>query len=510
VKSLAARLVVTYVALIVATTALAGVGIVGLTRRYFVDSERQSMLIQARVVAAGCDDACLAAGAPFASVDARALPPASNISRDQSNSPSNLAVDQAGVPLQQNVQAVLPSNITIIATDADRASLSRLVTEALSGKESTSVTGSQVQAAVPIRRSGNVVGAVQTSGTLSNVEAVLADVRRQVLLALIGSAVVATLIGIWRARSIAKPVKELTRAAHQLSVGNFDASLPSPGTSDELGELTRAFDVLRNAVRSELRARSAFVGDASHELRTPLTAMRGAVEILRSEAGNRPEVRDRFLGSLQTEMDRLLQLVESLLTLNAADHAGANSASEAVDLVELTANVVADLQPLASQRGITLVLASPATTTITTPTARVVSGMSAALRQLLINVIDNAMIHAPTGKTVDIGVRSDGADSQMISQITIDVRDRGPGIPHPERDRVFERFTRLDSARTRAHGATTGAGLGLAIARTVAQQHGGNIEFVDPSDSEGGVIARITLPALDSGEALRASDVVRS
>jgi two-component system, OmpR family, sensor kinase len=484
VKSLAARLVVTYVALIVATTGSAGFAIMGLTRRYFVDAERQSMLVQARVVAASCDDRCVTAGAlvsPNAQLDARSLPAASNISRGQTDAPSNLEVDRRSTP-QQGIQAVLPSNIVIVAVSVGAGAAGPLAA-AFNGTESSSVSGRTVQAAAPVKRQGQVVAVVQATGSLENVESVVRDVRRQVLLALAASAAVATLIGIWRARAIAKPVKELTSAAHELSIGNFDAPLPTRSTADELGELSNAFDVLRNAVRSELQARSAFVGDASHELRTPLTAMRGAVEILRSDAGTRPEVRERFLSSLQTEMDRLLQLVEHLLTLNRADHQDHDPAMfEPVNVSNLCSAIVADLQPLAAQRGLLLRQSLE-------PSAHlVVSGEVSALRQLIINVVENAMIHAPDGEVVDVTLRTSTPDDQSV---IIDVRDHGPGIAAEERERVFERFTRLDTARARSQG---GAGLGLAIARSIATRHGGNITFVDPPDQEGGVVARITLP----------------
>jgi two-component system, OmpR family, sensor kinase len=488
-KSLAARLVVTYVALIVAMTAVAGIGIVSLTRKYFVDAERQSILVQARVVARSCDDACVATGSAEFTFDQAVLPPASNVSRVQQNAPSDYSVNPIDPSATQNLQALVPSNITVISAANQPSALSKSVTAALKGSEVTSLSARTVVAVVPIRRGSTIVGAVQATGSLDNVQSVLDDVRRQVLIALVASALLATLIGIWRARVIATPVRALTIAAHELSAGNFDAALPPVRSADELGELTTAFDTLRNTVRSELQARSAFVGDASHELRTPLTAMRGAVEILQSDAGSRPEVRQRFLASLDTEMNRLLRLVEDLLTLDRADHSIKQSSKPLVHVETLLNDVVTDLQPLAARRGIVIALAADG--------ASHIHGDDAALRQLFINLLDNAMVHAPNGKKVDVRFAGDSADGMA----TIEIRDYGPGIAAADRDRVFDRFTRLDSARSRAHPQARtsgergagGAGLGLAIARAIARDHGGDITVHDPADQHGGTLMRVVL-----------------
>jgi signal transduction histidine kinase len=492
-KSLAARLVITYVALIVAMTAGAGIGILSLTRKYFVDAERQSILVQARVVARSCDDACVATGNAALAFDQGVLPPASNVSRVQQNAPSDYSVDpieSEGSGRLAGLQALVPSSITVISAAGQPSTRSESVTAALAGKEVTALSAQNVVAVVPIRRGSNIVGAVQATGSLDNVQSVLDDVRRQVLIALVACGLLATLIGVWRARAIAKPVRALTIAAHELSAGNFDTPLPPIKSADELSELTTAFDTLRNAVRSELQARSAFVGDASHELRTPLTAMRGAVEILRSDAGSRPEVRQRFLSSLDTEMNRLLSLVEDLLTLNQADHGVDQHSQPLVQLEALVRDAVTNLQPLATRRGIVFALDAEGVT--------LMHGNDAALRQLFINLLDNAMVHAPNGKRVEVCFASTGTNNMA----TIEIRDYGPGIPAADREKVFERFTRLDSARSRTNEARSsaertspkgGAGLGLAIARTIARDHGGDITIHEPADQLGGTLMRVAL-----------------
>jgi signal transduction histidine kinase len=497
-KSLTARLVATFLATIVVMAVIAGVGTVELTRRYFVTAERKSLLVQARVVAASCDDACVATGAPETAVDARTLPAASNVARSQSDLPSDL---EPGPAQTQVLQAVLPSNFRVVAASAPAESRSPVVSRALAGVEATSVSGRKVIGAVPVVRQGQVVAAVVVEGSLDDAEAVVSDIRRQVGLALIISGLLAALVGLW---SIARPIRTLTVAAQKLSRGNYDAPLPDANRPDELGALTTAFEDLRGAVQQELRARSAFVGDASHELRTPLTAMRGAVEILRSDAGKRPEVSERFLLSLHRETERMLGLVDDLLKLNHADHGSlVETEFEPIEVSAVVRSVVADMEPLAAAQHVDL------TCKLDIETVRI-QGNAASLRQVIVALIHNAIVHGsvPTAPTVPtsgdatsvqltglVGVHLSVEAGTVSDTLVVEVCDNGPGIAEPDRERVFERFTRLDAARTRQQGSG-GAGLGLAIAQSLARQHGGSISFVDPPPGYLGACARITLPVL--------------
>jgi two-component system, OmpR family, sensor kinase len=493
-KSLAARLALLYVALIVAASTVAVFGVVTLTRNYFFDAERRSLLVQAQVVAASCSTQCLVDASVRVDLATGLLPAASNIARNQSNVQSDFTVSQ-GADTQQNVQALIRSNVAVLMVRnsqlvADEGSPSRgslAVMKALGGVESTSLSGDTIVAAVPVRVGGEIVAVAEVRGSLDNANEVLGEIRRRVLIALSISALLSALVAVWRTRAIARPLRSLTVAAKQLSDGNYRSPLPSGAVGQEVSELVTAFEALRDAVQHQLQARTAFVGDASHELRTPLTAMRGAVEILRSEAGERPEVRQRFLSSLDIEMKRLLELVEDLLTLDQAEHASMKE-PELIDIQSIVQAVLQSLEPLAIQRNLTLSCELEPRNA----TPFLVTGDPLALRQLVINLVENAMVHAPDGEVVLVTISPTqvlGANAE--SHIILDVRDRGPGLSVEERARVFERFVRADSSRSRAVG---GAGLGLAIARTIARAHGGDIEFVDPPTGEAGLVARVTLP----------------
>ncbi len=329
-----------------------------------------------------------------------------------------------------------------------------------------------------------MVGAVEVRSTLRNVDSVLGDLRRQMAIALGVGALVAGALGFWRARSVARPIHRLTVAARSLASDGFGSAQPDhvlvmPRANDELAELTRAFGDMRGRVQRELERRDAFVADASHELRTPLASIRGAVEILQDGGAERPEVRQRFLGLLQVETDRLLDLVESLLSLETATGHGGTT-TEQVDVQNLVDEVVHQLQPLASGQQIQLVAHS---TEFSRPCIR---GDVKKLRQLLMNLIDNALAHAPTASTVSVTT----SVIENAHSCRIDVVDDGPGIAPADRERVFDRFVRLDRARSRNSG---GAGLGLAIARTIADAHDATIELLAGAN-ERGTIARIEVP----------------
>jgi len=201
--------------------------------------------------------------------------------------------------------------------------------------------------------------------------------------------------------------------------------------------------------------RKQFVANASHELRTPLTSIKMMTETLLAGAKDTPEARDRFLSVIALETDRLVALVNDLLDLSRIESGGAQLHPEPVSVRDLVEEVREEMQPKAEERGQTLhtaaldglqVLADPA-----------------ALRQILLNLVDNAVKYTPAGGKVEIAAAAAG-DRTLIS-----VRDTGIGIPRADIHRIFERFYRVDKARSRQLGGT---GLGLAIVKHLLEaQH---------------------------------------
>jgi signal transduction histidine kinase len=461
-QRLATRLVLSHFLVVALGLGVAGAGLLSQSRRYFVDAERKSLLVQARVAASSCGEPCLTVRKAKSIVNNNQLPPAANVKQSQINAPGNLVIDN---DLTNQISAALPNNVRVYRqSDALR---STIVAKAFNGLEITNQTNDVLTAAAPIRRDGTVVGAIEVTGSLADVNSVLNDLRHQVLVAIGVGSLAALLFGLWRARSISRPLRELTIASRAIADGDFTQPLPTAKGRDELAELTTTFGDMRDRVQSELAIRNAFVADASHELRSPLTAIRGAVEILQSGGSERPDVRERFLGSLGRETDRLLGLVNNLLELQTSEHAS----YDALRLDELASDVVKDYQD--SDRPVRL----------GEHEACVAHGDADRLRQILVNLIDNALTHSLADDPIIVCVHT------VEDRCHVEVEDHGPGIPVADRERVFDRFVRLDQSRNRSRG---GAGLGLSIARTIAIAHKGTLTLHERPG--GGTIARLDLP----------------
>jgi signal transduction histidine kinase len=291
------------------------------------------------------------------------------------------------------------------------------------------------------------------------------------------SLVLSALVGLMLARAIARPVRELTRAANRLAQGDFDTPVDtqSPG---ELGELARAFRSMSGDLRQMLQARTDLVTNVSHELRTPLTAVKGLVETLRDGAVDDLDARDRFLASIENETDRLIRLVNDLLTLSRADAQSLSLRRERFDLTQLARSCADGLAAQAAP-DISLVVEGPPVH---------VYADADRIRQVLVNLLDNAIRYSPPGEVVRVRIVQ---DDSLPQSVVVSVQDQGPGIPAADQSRVFERFYRGDESRARQ--GDVGAGLGLPIARTLVEAHHGHIT-VNSSPGQGTTVS-FTLPA---------------
>jgi len=217
-----------------------------------------------------------------------------------------------------------------------------------------------------------------------------------------------------------------------------------------------------------------FTADASHELRTPLSVIRGIGEVGLRETRTPAEYKEA-IGSMLEEVDRLTSLVDALLRLSHADAGTVVLSSERLDLGQLARDVLTSLGVLADERSQRFALDLAAGVSV--------SADRLMLREAVTNIIDNAIKHSPRGSSIQVDVRSDG------SQALLTVTDEGPGVPVEYRERVFDRFFRIDEGRSRDHGGT---GLGLAIAKWAVEANGGRLS-VD-AGPRGGSAFRIALP----------------
>ena len=232
-------------------------------------------------------------------------------------------------------------------------------------------------------------------------------------------------------------------------------------------------------IRRSFDAQRRFVADASHELRTPLSVIQASLDVVeKEETGRMSTLSQQIIGDLKQEVRRMARLTGDLLTLARSDAEEIELRRETIDLQELLRRAKRTLQAQADDNQVSIELASGDSIPVWVDPDR--------FFQLILLLLDNAVKYTPPGGTVYLAAaRLTGENGKVLMTVT----DSGPGVPTGERVKIFERFYRLDSARSREAG---GAGLGLAIAREIAQAHGGTIEVVDAPT--GGSVFKVVLP----------------
>jgi signal transduction histidine kinase len=491
-------------AVIVVAMALSGFLLLSLLDRYFLQAMEDSLVAQARITAQALIPGARAEGPPSEA-------PASVYNTiqqqrlgDISLRADNVASPPAEVPLGDldlgylanaslRLSSELDTRIRVLDTqglvlmdswlDSQGESLKtdELVSQALAGRYATSTeeeTNSRaMHVAMPVLVEDQLVGIVFLSQTLGDAAQILNDLRTRWLISTVVALAFSAIVGLLLSGAISKPVRRLTVAAGSVARGNLDQEVPVD-SRDELGRLSITFNEMTARLRASRQIQVDFVANVSHELRTPLTAVKGTVETLRDGAVDDPKVRDRFLETVEDETDRLIRLVNDLLTLSRADSEALSLQREPVDLVPLIQSSLRRLAPQAEQSGLVLDFQSESDSCLVLADAD-------RIEQVLVNLLDNAIKYSHHGGTVSVWVEH--APSSMVRVL---VDDQGIGIPAGELARIGERFYRADKARSRAQG---GSGLGLAIAQALVRAHGGRL-WLESSEGQG-TQATFTLPS---------------
>jgi heavy metal sensor kinase len=306
---------------------------------------------------------------------------------------------------------------------------------------------------------------------------ILQDQHQLLYMLLLGLPVAVALAGIGGyglARRALAPVDRMAERARSINAEQLNARLPVDNPDDELGRLATVFNETFARLESSFERMRHFTADASHELRTPLTAMRSVGEV--GLRGRRDEAAYReIIGSMLEEVDRLALLVDRLLMLSRADTGQAKLSVDVVDLAALAQEVAEQLGVLAEEKDQAIQLDF-------SDVGRWM-GDRVVLRQALLNLVDNAIKYSPNGGTIQIRV------AELDDRTIIDVSDTGAGIPAELQPRIFDRFYRVDKARSRESGGT---GLGLAIAKWAVEVNGGQLTL-EPGSGTGSCF-RIALP----------------
>ena len=295
-----------------------------------------------------------------------------------------------------------------------------------------------------------------------NEEPLWQDFRELLLVLGIGLPVAILMVGVAGyaiAGRALRPVHLMAERAERISAERLNERLQIENPDDELGHLGRVFNDTLSRLEHSFEQLRRFTADASHELRTPLTAIRSVGEVALHTSGNSDYFRD-VIGSMLEEANRLTRLVESLLTMSRADAGRIPIQQAEVPVLDLAKESASLLEVLAEEKNQKLEVGGDPSLTV--------RGDRLILRQALVNLIDNAVKYSPVQGSVQVRVGSRNGD------VCVEVQDNGPGIPAEHRSSVFERFYRVDKARTREEGGT---GLGLSIAEWAVCAHGGSIEL---------------------------------
>lgn len=285
---------------------------------------------------------------------------------------------------------------------------------------------------------------------------------------------VASLGGYWMAHRSLRPVAAMAEQAQKITMESLAARLPNPNPSDEFGQLATVFNETLQRLENSFQELKRFTADASHELRTPLTSLRAVGEVALQRNQTTEQLRET-IGSMLEEAERLDALIASLLTLARLESEQAALAPEPVDLDVLSREVLSTLSVLAAEKEQRLDYKG---TEGVAPIADQV-----LLRQALLNIVHNAIRYSPRGSSITIQAEAGPAEA------SVSVKDEGPGISREHQSRIFDRFYRIDRARSREEG---GYGLGLAIAKWSIERQGGRIEV--QSDGTAGTTFRVVLP----------------
>jgi two-component system, OmpR family, sensor kinase len=332
------------------------------------------------------------------------------------------------------------------------------------------VNGQQLLVAVPL---------TELKQTLARLSGIMLAVG-------IGVLVTLGLLAWWIVRVGLRPLEEIGHTAADIAAGDLSKRVEHADEHTEVGRLGLALNAMLAQIEQAFAERTAseerlrrFLADASHELRTPLTSIRGYAELFRRGASERPDDLAKSMQRIEQEAGRMGILVEDLLLLARLDQ-GRPLEKRAVDLADLASDAVADARAVDRSRAIGLSSNGPV----------VVQGDEIRLRQVLANLLTNALHHTPSGTPVEVSVAQQDGTASLI------VADHGPGLPSDDTGKIFERFYRADPSRARESG---GVGLGLSIVDAITKAHDGTVSVEQTPG--GGATFLVRLPATHIGAA---------
>ncbi len=327
--------------------------------------------------------------------------------------------------------------------------------------------------AAPIGQ-GTPVGALVLFTMSPDAYGALNGIRTKMLTWLALVTVAVTLISLFVSRFFTRPISELNEGIEEMTRGDFSHRVRVRG-KNEFAQLAVAFNMMCDRIESLDKARSQFVSNASHELKTPLSTMKILIQTLMYQDPMSPDMTREFLADINKEIDRLNSVISDLLTLVSIDSGEKTMDAQPLNVADLLAENMRRLQPLAREKGIEM--------TLSLREQPMVDGDANRLTQVFYNLMDNAIKYTGRGGSVRVEL------SRRERKAVVKVIDTGIGIPKEDQQHVFDRFYRVDKARSRETGGT---GLGLSIVKQIVLMHGGQVYVA--SDGSKGSTFTVELP----------------
>lgn len=321
--------------------------------------------------------------------------------------------------------------------------------------------------------------------SMEEVEALLSQARTLIAIAIPGFFVLALLIGYAQAKRALAPLARMTRQARSIGARNLDSRLTVENHEDELGRMAETFNEVLDRADRALEQQRHFTADASHELRTPVAIIRGEADVaLDASNPSVKELRDS-LSVIRGGSEQLSRTVNDMFLLARADAGQVELRLAACNLSDVAQDVVRSVRTIAAQKAVQVNVDSR-------DDLEVIADES-LLRRALSNLVENAIKHAPSRGVIQVSAE------RAMGQVRILVSDDGPGVPEHARALIFDRFYRVDSAR--GHDGSqlgAGAGLGLAIAREIAELHGGTLKIADSAGVGATFVLSLPVGTVDS------------
>lgn len=461
-------MIATYLAIIVTTLVLMSIYIIGLLSESLYSAETINMFAKANIISETISDGW---GSDISAVIEEDFADIVEQSLAGTNIRGVVTNTSYGVLYDTNEESEL----------VGRVFMRDVMKRALDGEQADTITDVEndmrlISVAVPVRESGNIIGCVYLAESVNTIDDTIRSTRTSLI---VFSTLIVILIGMLSfgmSYIITSPLEEFREVAREISKGNFTKRIKVKGRN-EIAQMGETLNYMCDELGLLEEKRRKFVSDASHELKTPMAGIKLMCDSLVSAENLDSSVIKEFLTDMSDEVDRLTRVVERLLVLTKLDAGASELKLEKVYIKMLISHVVKKLTPIAASKDIVVY-----TDYHDTEFEPLLIDYD-KIYEAIYNISDNAIKYSPEGGFVHIDVSADSA------YMTIKIEDNGPGIPAGERDRIFERFYRLDDSRARDTGGT---GLGLAIAKEAVVMHGGTIE-VDNA-SEIGSIFTIRLP----------------